>query len=74
MNLAKERIFGLDLMRAIAVTWVLLTHSLWINPEMNTTIASFFSLGGILGMESFFVLSGFLIGKIIIKEYLKPKF
>lgn len=74
MNKTKERIFGLDLMRAIAVTWVLLTHSLWINPDLNATIAGLFGLGGTLGMESFFVLSGFLIGRILVKEYLKPNF
>jgi len=74
MSIRKERIFGLDLMRAIAVTWVLLTHSLWINPNLNAIIAGVFSLGGTLGMESFFVLSGFLIGRILVKEYLKPNF
>jgi len=61
-------------MRTIAVTWVLLTHALWINPNLNATIAGVFGLGGTLGMESFFVLSGFLIGRILVKEYLKPNF
>jgi len=74
MSIRKERIFGLDLMRAVAVTWVLLTHALWINPNLNATVAGVFSLGGTLGMEAFFVLSGFLIGRILVKEYLKPKF
>jgi len=74
LNKTKERIFGLDLMRAVAVTWVLLTHSLWINPNLNATIAGVFGLGGTLGMESFFVLSGFLIGRILVKEYLKTNF
>jgi len=61
-------------MRAVAVTWVLFTHALWINPDLNATVAGVFSLGGTLGMESFFVLSGFLIGRILVKEYLKPNF
>jgi len=74
MSTQKERIFGLDLIRGLAMVWVLLTHSLWINPDMNIRFANFFKLGGVLGMESFFVLSGFLIGRIIIKEYLKPDF
>jgi len=74
LNKTRERIFGLDLMRALAVTWVLLTHSLWINPDLNPTIAGLLGLGGTLGMESFFVLSGFLIGRILVKEYLKPNF
>lgn len=74
LNKTRERIFGLDLMRAVSVTWVLLTHALWINPNLNATIAGVFSLGGTLGMESFFVLSGFLIGRILVKEYLKPNF
>lgn len=74
MSVQKERIFGLDLMRAIAVTWVLLTHALWVNPNLNATIAGVLGLGGTLGMESFFVLSGFLIGRILVKEYLKTNF
>jgi len=70
----KERIFGLDLIRGIGMIWIMFTHSLWVNPTMNLRVANFFKLGGVLGMEAFFVLSGFLIGRILIKEYLKPDF
>jgi len=74
LNNTKGRIFGLDLIRGIGMIWIMFTHCLWVNPDMNESLASFFRLGGTLGMEAFFVLSGFLIGRILIKEYLKPDF
>lgn len=54
-----KRNYGLDIIRSIAILFVLIDHLAW-NPFP-------FSLGGI-GVEIFFVLSGFLIGQILIKD------
>ena len=62
-----NRNFGLDVLRALAIILVLLSHSrfIWVGsvPE-----AKYLQLGGFWGVELFFVLSGLLIGKIIVKE------
>lgn len=57
----ENRNFGLDIARAIAISLVLIAHS-----------GIHFAFGinlGFLGVEIFFVLSGFLIGQIIIREF-----
>jgi len=69
-----QRIFGLDLMRAVAILMVLSSHCLWIYPESNSFIAQLLKLFGFLGVEIFFVLSGFLIGRILLQSYLKDDF
>lgn len=57
----------LDICRASAILLVLLSHGrrllLPIFPD-----AQLFKFGGFLGVEIFFVLSGFLIGSIIIEK------
>lgn len=64
----KERFnHWLDFCRASAILLVLLSHGRYFLlpefPELN-----FFKFGGFLGVELFFVLSGFLIGKIILEK------
>ncbi|MBL7884169.1 MAG: acyltransferase [Bacteroidia bacterium] len=56
-----NRNFGLDLIRVIAILLVLLAHT-----GIRTVCG--FKIG-ILGVEIFFVLSGFLIGQILIREF-----
>ncbi len=51
----KDRNFGLDVLRVLAIGGVLLTHML--GPIVP----------GILGVELFFVLSGYLIGSILLR-------
>ena len=63
-----ERIFGLDLMRSCSIIMVFLAHSTTINP-----VDKQFPFGWLgVGVEAFFVLSGFLIGRIILRTVLTP--
>jgi peptidoglycan/LPS O-acetylase OafA/YrhL len=68
------RIFGLDLMRTIAILMVLSGHCLWIYPQDDSLFHQLLQLFGFFGVEIFFVLSGFLIGKILYHLYLKDDF
>ncbi len=67
---SEKRIFSLDVARTIAILFVVLTHSAALFPSLNQAyrplIRYFF---GLQGVELFFVLSGFLIGTILIKTY-----
>lgn len=64
----KERAFGLDILRAVAILLVIFAHmtipfkhtQFWIEVSTQT---------GLLGVQIFFVLSGFLIGTILIKLF-----
>lgn len=66
-----SRIFGLDILRAIAILLVLLTHGIyyftgsWDNFDLIKFIPD--------GVSIFFVLSGFLIGNILIKTINKKR-
>lgn len=63
-----DRIFGLDLMRACSIVMVFLSHSMPLNP-----LDAHFPFGWLgLGVEAFFVLSGYLIGRIILRTVLEP--
>lgn len=70
----EKRIFGLDLMRAAAIIMVMCSHTLWIIPDMRGITRKLFSVYGILGVDVFFVLSGFLIGRILYKMYVSKEF
>ena len=65
-----KRIFGLDIMRAVAILLVVFSHALWIVPEKTGIIPDLLSLSGVIGVEIFFVLSGFLIGRIVYNIFL----
>ena len=60
-----SRNIGLDVLRAVAILLVLLSHGRQILPP-NGWVNYF----GFFGVELFFVLSGFLIGKILIKTFI----
>lgn len=65
------RVFGLDLMRAGAIALVLLSHTaLWYG--FQPLVFQLGLLAGYFGVELFFVLSGFLIGGILIRSLAEP--
>lgn len=72
--MAKQRIFGLDLMRAVAIMMVVFAHIRWVTPNANGVIPDIMSISGVMGVEIFFVLSGFLIGRILYRDYTSSNF
>ena len=68
--ISKERNFGLDLLRFYAIFSVVYAHGSWLFKEIPILEYSdrvFF----IDGVELFFVLSGFLIGGILLRNFSK---
>lgn len=72
MQHSTNRIFGLDLLRAVAVMLVVQEHGLWmLDPYVYSYRLRFLAYDGV---SLFFTLSGFLIGQILIKLALRPDF
>ena len=69
-----KRIFGLDLLRVISIALVLCSHTSWIYPPSSSLLAKAVDMCGFFGVELFFVLSGFLIGSIIFKQFLREDY
>lgn len=65
--MSRERVFGLDAMRALAILLVLVAHSRQL---LSGAVAEGIRLawGGMFGVDLFFALSGFLIGSILISH------
>ena len=68
-----ERVFGLDFLRALAVMMVLGAHVIFLFWPITHNY-EVWELVGHLGVELFFVLSGFLIGGILAKLAARPHF
>jgi len=64
IGLDPNRVFGLDILRACAILFVVVVHGNILLPEKVAATVSFFVFDGV---SIFFVLSGFLIGGILIK-------
>lgn len=73
-SLDNSRIYGLDVFRAIAILMVLCSHILWIYPPNNSLLQQIITFFGFWGVELFFVLSGFLIGRILYTSYVTNDF
>ena len=69
-----KRIFGLDLMRATAISLVVFSHISWLLPFKSGLLIDLMSIAGVIGVEIFFVLSGFLIGRIIYRFFISEDF
>lgn len=70
----KQRIFGLDVVRALAIILVLFSHVYYLIDLNDPSIIALSGLLGFTGVELFFVLSGFLIGSILLKNYVESTF
>jgi peptidoglycan/LPS O-acetylase OafA/YrhL len=71
---AAPRGFGLDLLRAIAVSLVLIGHCGDVFAQfLGVHFPLAVSYGAFLGVELFFVLSGFLVGRILIGVAAAPR-
>ena len=62
----RERIWGLDLYRSIAIILVVFTHGAYLLEK--TPFEGFPFIKMLDGVDLFFVLSGFLIGGILLKD------
>lgn len=69
-----KRIFGLDLLRVFSILLVLFSHTSWIYPPNSSWFGRFIDMCGFFGVELFFVLSGFLVGGIIFKQFIREDF
>ena len=70
----KSRIVGLDLLRAIAIILVISSHSTYLLfPTSKNLLLSIIRGFGAIGVDLFFVLSGFLIGTILLKNIQQGK-
>jgi len=63
-----DRVFGLDLLRAAAIMMVICAHGFVVLYPHFGQALGLFGHGGFYGVELFFVLSGFLIGQILVRS------
>ena len=64
-----NRIFGLDFLRALAIFLVVLSHvTFLVFPQEDNLVITAIRIFGAIGVDLFFVLSGYLIGGILLKQ------
>lgn len=64
---------GLDLVRAVAILLVVGAHGLLVAGQPGPAAAPWFLRAGFAGVELFFVLSGYLIGTILLRSFDRPE-
>lgn len=72
-QISAKRFFGLDFLRALSISLLLFSHSSWIYNSTNL-FGKLQDASGFLGVELFIVLSGFLIGGILYKQFLHENY
>lgn len=68
-QISAKRFFGLDFLRVLAVSMILFSHTSWIY-NSNGVLGRLQDISGFLGIELFIILSGFLIGRILYRQFL----
>ena len=64
-----KRNFGLDILRATAISLVVASHCTYmLFPNTSALLIEFIRTMGAIGVDLFFVLSGYLIGGLILKR------
>jgi len=71
IDIDPNRIYGLDILRACAIMFVVIGHGSFLLPNKLGRLCNFLDFDGV---AIFFVLSGFLIGGILIKTIEKNGF
>ena len=66
-DFSRHRHIGLDLARSIAIILVLFSHSRFLTDSPESYL--FLTVGAKFGVELFFVLSGFLIGTVLLRQF-----
>ncbi|WP_293891709.1 acyltransferase [Flavobacterium sp.] len=72
-QISAKRFFGLDFLRALSISLLLFSHCSWIY-NSNGILGKLQDASGFLGVEMFIVLSGFLIGGILYKQFLHENY
>ena len=71
---SKNHIFGIDLYRATAILMVLLANTIYFFQLQIPAVSNLAPVIGYLGLEIFFVLSGFLLGKSFYPVFMDENF
>jgi peptidoglycan/LPS O-acetylase OafA/YrhL len=66
-----KRLLGLDVLRFVAVTLVICRHLVVKGDSWVSGILKVAQTGGAIGVDIFFVLSGFLVSGLLFREYQK---
>lgn len=72
-QISAKRFFGLDFLRVLAVSMILFSHTSWIYNSYGL-LGKLQDMSGFLGIELFIILSGFLIGGILYKQFLHENY